>query len=292
MHIARRVASDRGRGPEAVIAGVIDLAADLDAQSTLRGLEVVGACVAVPGTVDERRGIARFSVTMGWTDVPIGDRLAARLDRPVAVSHDVRAGAVAESSFGAAVGCSSALFLPIGTGIAAALVVDGTIISGSSFRAGELGQVLVAAPTTGASPRTASLVPLEATSAARGIGERFARACGRPAAAVSAEEVAAAAASGDKIAIAVWTEAIERLGAVRAVAVATFDPAVVIVGGGLSRAGTALLLPLEWCARRRPAGRSPGCRHGSCTASIASCRAPPVVGPPSPAGSQRCQWYC
>jgi glucokinase len=239
----RRVPTGRERGPTAVLATLHDVVAELLERAEAEGLEPAAVGVAVPGVVDGA-GVGRYSVTLGWRDLPVREQLEARLGRRVLVEHDVRAGAVAESSFGAAAGGGTCLFLPIGTGVAAAIVRDGIVAPGDAFQAGELGQVLVAAPqfgADGAAGRQDGLVTLEVTSSARGIGERYARATGRAVDAASARAVVAAMKTGDATASAVWAEAMDRLGGVLAATIAALDPGIVVVGGGLSRAGAELV---------------------------------------------------
>ena len=238
-----RVPTARERGPDDVLTTLVGVVERLVARCDDLGLDAAGVGVVVPGIVDDE-GVGRFSVTMGWRDLPIGDRLRAAVALPVFVGHDVRAGAVAESAFGAARDTRTSLFLPIGTGVASAIVRDGVIITGDTFQAGELGQVLVAAPTVGAPDGVAPLVTLEATSSARAIAERYARAAGIPLDSIGADAVARAMADGDARAAAVWNEAVERLASVLASAVVTVDPGVVVLGGGLSQAGAALVDPL------------------------------------------------
>lgn len=257
LHDLRRVPSNRTLGPEAVMTTVVDVAGDLYERSVELGLDTVGACIAVPGIVDEHQGIGRHSVTIGWRDMPVGDRAGARVPCPIVVRHDVRAGALAEASFGAASGASSAIFVPIGTGMAAALVVDGHLVLGSSFQAGELGQIMVSAPTVGGAAGDPGRVTMEDTSSARAIGERYGRAAGLPVGAVDAEDVATRAAGGDRLARAVWAEAIDRLGTVLATVIAMVDPAVVVIGGGLSRAGDVLVDPLTATVASALAWRQP-----------------------------------
>ena len=243
LYELRRVPSERDRGPDAVLDILVSVVTRLLARCGALGIEAAGVGVVVPGIVDDR-GVGRFSVTMGWRDLPIGDRLRESVALPVFVGHDVRAGAVAEAAFGAAADARTSLFLPIGTGISAAVIRDGVIITGDTFQAGELGQVLVAAPAVGAPDGVDPLVTLERTSSARGIAERYARAAGFPVDSIGAEAVAAALSDGDARAAAVWNEAIDRLAAVLASAVTVVDPGVVVLGGGLSRAGAALVDPL------------------------------------------------
>jgi glucokinase len=245
VHDLRRVPTGRERGPDAVVDTLRDVAIELLRDCVREGLDPVAVGIAVPGIVDDQ-GVGRYSVTLGWRDVPVRVRLEESLSRPVLVEHDVRAGAAAEVAFGAAVGQGTALFLPVGTGISAAIVRDGMVAPGDTFQAGELGQVLVPAARVGAASRDDVLVTLEATSSARAIAERYARASGLPLdGSITAGTVARAVNDGDACAMAVWDEAIDRLGSVIAATVATLDPGTIVIGGGLSRAGATLLEPLR-----------------------------------------------
>jgi glucokinase len=241
LQVLRRVPTGRQFGPDAVLDNIATVAAGLVDECSAIGLEVAGAGVAVPGIVDDA-GVGRLSVTMGWRDVPVREPLEARLGVPVTVGHDVRTGAVAEATFGAAAGASSSLFVPIGTGVAAAVVIDGVIHPGATFRAGEIGQVLVAGDRT-----------LEGVASARGIAEQYAAAAGRPGGSVDATEVAALVRDGDPIAAQVWNAGVDALAHVLAAAVATVDVEVVVIGGGLGRSGETLTGPLaEALARELP----------------------------------------
>ena len=152
VHELRRVPTGRERGPDAVLGTLHDVVAELLDRSEGQGLVPVGIGIGVPGVVDDA-GVGRYSVTMGWRDLPVRERLEEKLGRRVLVEHDVRAGAVAEATFGAAAGQATSLFLPIGTGISAAIVRHGIVAPGDAFQAGELGQVLVAAPLIGTRDR-------------------------------------------------------------------------------------------------------------------------------------------
>jgi len=100
--------------------------------------------VALPGVVDEATGTAVQSANLGWRDLPALDLLRARLGDGVVLCHDVRAGAVAEAGSGAAQGIGGvAAFVPVGTGISAAVLVDGVPLVAGGW-AGEIGQVVLA----------------------------------------------------------------------------------------------------------------------------------------------------
>jgi glucokinase len=232
LHVLRRLPSGRQHGPDAVLDNIAIVAAGLIDECFELGLEVAGVGVAVPGIVDDE-GVGRLSVTMGWRDLPVRQSLAERLGRPVAVGHDVRSACVAEATFGAAAGAPSALFVPIGTGLAAALVIDGVIHRGATYRVGEIGQILVAPGTT-----------LEAVATARAIAERYTVSAGLDPGTVHAGDVARLVDAGDPVAVAVWSAAVDALAKVLAAAVAMLDIAVLVIGGGLGRSGTTLTAPL------------------------------------------------
>src|SRR6478736_1360130 len=142
-----------------------------------RPARVVGCGVVVPGLVDEPRGVGVYSVNLGWRDLSIGDPVASVLGVPTVVGHDVRAGLLAETRLGAARGARHALFLPVGTGIAGALLLDGAVISADG-RAGELGHLVIdpAGPAcgcgaTGCLEAIASAAAVEREDAARAGGK-------------------------------------------------------------------------------------------------------------------------
>src|SRR6478736_5507723 len=110
----------RDDGPDAVLERLAAFAAELAAAA---GEPPIAAGVAVPGIVDEEKGVARSSVNVGWRDVPLRDRLEPRLGVPVAVGQHVRAAARGEGRLGAARGHADWLLVTVGTGVGAAVVV-------------------------------------------------------------------------------------------------------------------------------------------------------------------------
>ena len=93
----------------------------------------------VPGLVDTATGTAVYAENLGWQDVPFVDRLTEASGLPVAFDHDVRSAGAAEQRFGAGRGYRDVAFVPIGTGISAALVLDGRPYR--SAWAGEIGHI-------------------------------------------------------------------------------------------------------------------------------------------------------
>jgi glucokinase len=204
-----------------------------------RPARLVGCGVVVPGLVDEKRGVGVFSVNLGWRDLPIRDPVASLLGVPTVVGHDVRAGLLAEIRLGAAHGARHALFLPVGTGIAAALLLDGAVVSADG-RAGELGHLLI--DPAGPPCACGAVGCLEVIASAAAIEREYAARTGL---AAGAEQVAVRAAGGDPDAIAVWARAVAALAQAIAATVTITGVDLVLIGGGLAESGAALLDPLR-----------------------------------------------
>lgn len=248
LHTARR-RTERERGPDAVIAGILDFAAELRALGTERfGAPAAAAGVAVPGIVDEASGVAVYAANLGWRDVPMRALLSERLDGvPVALGHDVRAGGLAEGRIGAGEGTDRFLFLPLGTGIAGAIGIDGRVEAGAHGYAGEIGHVVVrpGGPECGCGQRGC----LETLASAAAVSRAWAAAVGDPVA--DAADCAKAVTSGDPRALAVWQEAVEALADGLVIAITLLDPRQLIIGGGLAEARDTLFVPLRAAVAER-----------------------------------------
>ncbi|UFU05014.1 ROK family protein [Ruania halotolerans] len=223
--------------------------------------------VVTPGITDEQSGVISFAANLGWRDVPMRQILEERLGQPVALGHDVRAGALAESLWGA--GATDMLFIPLGTGIASALVLDGAV-RGTGW-AGEMGQVLVPdldEPVPSGQSRASVLLrrPFEQIASASAIAARYARATGGEDVSGGAAHVLDLAAGSaqrpvDPIAAEIVRTAIEALADVLAQAAGLLGPVPIVLGGGLARAGETILAPLRAeLAERLPAELRPPVR--------------------------------
>ncbi|MFF0368135.1 ROK family protein [Micromonospora sp. NPDC005087] len=242
--------TNAARGPAAVVGTILDVAEGLADKARADGLTPVALGIAVPGVVDEAGGVAVWSANVGFRDVPLRDLAVARLGLPTALGHDVRVGGLAEARLGAGRGTGHVLFVAIGTGIAAAHVVDGTAAVGAHGAAGEIGHILVRPD----GPRCGCGRPgcLEAVASAAAIGRRYAELAGEsPDGPVTAAEVAERAAAGEPLAGRVWQEAVEALADGLASGQALFDVATIVLGGGLAQAGDRLLVPLRAALHER-----------------------------------------
>ena len=192
---------------------------------------------AVPGTLDEVQGISRWTGNLGWKDLPIKELVAREVNLPVAFGHDVRSGAVAELRRGAAKEFQQSIFIPIGTGIAAALIIDGKIRDSDGY-AGEIGHLNVGHDILCVCGLSGCL---ETISSAAAITREYEKRTGYQ---VTSKEILGRIRSDDH-AWQVWEQAIAYLAVALEDLITILAPEAIIFGGGLSQAGAALIEPLQ-----------------------------------------------
>lgn len=106
--------------------------------------------VAVPGVVDPLDGHVDLAPALGWNDFALAELLEAEFGRPTLLENDVNALALAELGYGVGAGAEHAIYLSIGSGIGAGLVVNGRLLRGAHAAAGEIGSSLTPAAAAGA----------------------------------------------------------------------------------------------------------------------------------------------
>jgi len=195
--------------------------------------------LVVPGALDEPAGTSRWSGNLQWNNLPIRDLLHAAINIPVAFSHDVRTAAVAEMRNGAARGARNAIFIPVGTGIAAALIVDGEIRSAEGF-AGEIGHIDVHGKYPCVCGKTGCL---EAASSTLAISKAYEVQSGKSG--TTTEEIYQLVIARDTVATNVWNDATAAMARACETLITILAPEVIVFGGGLSNAGETFLKPIR-----------------------------------------------
>ena len=196
----RRPTPPHDRGPGEVLAAILATVDGLTAAAP-GSAGVNGVGLVVTGIVDERRGLAVHSENVGWRDVPVRSLVERATGLPVGFGHDVRAGTLAEWRLGAGRGLQDLVFVPIGTGVSAGIVIQGRLVSGGGY-AGEIGHVDLG---HGEPCTCGGRGCVEAVASAAAIARRYAAASGRPVS--DAREVAERMAAGDPAAQRVWDDA-------------------------------------------------------------------------------------
>ncbi|MDI9438512.1 MAG: ROK family protein [Limnochordia bacterium] len=235
--------------PEAVLQVVVDVVRKLCVENRVHLEELVGIGVAVPGIVQEDTGVVRLSTFLQWREVSVGSQLEAALGVPVLVQRNGNASALAECHLNGEQTATDLLYVHLGDGIGAGLVLDGRIYSGRTGRAGEIGHNIVDphGPQCLCGNRGCLEVLVSGNALAR-QGQELA-ASGRSSclqeaakeAEITAAVVIAAAVQGDAAARELVATAGRYIGKAMAGIVNLLDMDEVVLGGDLLEAGDVLL---------------------------------------------------
>jgi glucokinase len=153
--IARRSASTIGvKDPDAVVELIRKGVADLLEQVSIPRSALRAVAAGAPGITNVDTGVVIVtSYLLGWRDVPLRGLLEKSLDVPAAVDNDGKLAALGESWAGAAKGTSDFVFVAIGTGVSAGIILDGRPFRGMGWTAGEIGYMLLPGLPHGPAPR-------------------------------------------------------------------------------------------------------------------------------------------
>lgn len=230
------------------------LAAMVDEAADAAPGPVLGAGFGVPGVLDRRTGVVGTCPHLPLEGVRFQSLMEERLGIPVAIDNDANCAMLAEWRHGAALGCSDAVMVTVGTGIGGGIVCGGRLVRGASGGAAEIGHMVVeldGPPCGGGCPGRGHL---EWYASGNAIGRAGADALARHPESALARE----ASEGREVTGALVTElahdgdpvsrvAIERVGRALGAGIVTlvnvFNPERIVVGGGAIAAGELLLGP-------------------------------------------------
>lgn len=217
-------------------------------------IEAIG--ISCGGPLDRKRGLIQSPPNLPtWHEVPIVDVLKDEFKVECRLENDANAGAVAEHRFGAGQGVQNMIFLTMGTGLGAGIIIGGRLYHGSSDMAGEIGHVrLTASGPVGYNKAGSVEGWASGGGMAQAATERVAVAMenGEVTSLVgqlatnrilTAKDVADAARQGDQLAQQIVCETGARLGEALAILVDLLNPELIVVGGIAMRVGESLLVP-------------------------------------------------
>ncbi len=239
---------------EAAVSELADLILQIIEESHLEKTKILGVGLSVPAITDPEKGMVSFAPAFQWHNIPLGPMLSQRLGLAVSIENDVNAAALAEKQWGIAKDFHDFVFISIGTGIGAGLILNGELHRGYHYAAGEIGYTIVDVDWVRRQENPENLLfgCLESIAAAPGIIKR-AKALGfRKTAAeerdnieFSAEDIFHSARNGDPIALQVLDEVTDYLAAGVINIALVVSPQAIILGGGVAEAGNVLLEPLR-----------------------------------------------
>ena len=213
---------------------------------------LLGIGVGVPGTVDNRRGVAvHYEFIRGWRDVPLADQLAQKFGVPVHLENNIRAMALAERWFGLARETQNFVCLGIRSGIGAGVVIDGKLRRGWGNMAGEIGGWPCHSsdghpdniPNTLEHRASVRAVLQQVTDAAR-AGEKTSLRL-RTNRNIALEDMLRAARDGDPLVTRILRQTATVLGRTICQINVLLNPEQVIIGGPLAELGHAFLDPIR-----------------------------------------------
>ncbi|MCP4846687.1 MAG: ROK family protein [Verrucomicrobiaceae bacterium] len=226
---------------------LIDAIAESVAGIGKRHGNMIAVGCGVPGLVDFDRGFVHTLTNVpGWQDIALRDILERETGLPVFIDNDANCMAYAEWRFGAALGLSNVVALTLGTGIGGGMIIDGKLYRGSSFAAGEIGQMSID-HKGGPGPYGLPGI-LEGHIGNRQISELAATRLHdqpMPAGGWTPRSVAEMAVAGNPQACQIWLDVAECLGSLLASIAWLINPDAFVIGGGVANAADLLFDPLE-----------------------------------------------
>ena len=226
-----------------------DIAATVEAflqQNRLTKESILGIGVGVPGPVS-RDGVVNKCVNLGWGVFNIEQQLSELTGLPVKAGNDANVAALGESWKGGGKGYDSLVMATLGTGVGGGIILDGKILYGARGAAGEIGHMVLDRNETepcGCGKLGCAEQYCSATGVVR-IAKRYMATDDRPSILrgreITCKEIFAAAEAGDAVAAAALETVYARLAEFCANLANAFDPAVIVLGGGVSKAGDVLI---------------------------------------------------
>ncbi|MCI5936202.1 MAG: ROK family glucokinase [Lachnospiraceae bacterium] len=223
-----------------------DVAAAIDAKLQEKGIDkdtVQGVGVGVPGPVTPE-GVVRKCVNLGWDVFNVEEKLSNLCNLPVKAGNDANVAALGEMWQGAGKGAKNVVMVTLGTGVGGGVIVDGKIVAGSTGAGGEIGHIPVNDEETdvcgcgkkGCLEQYASATGV-VTMTKRKLAASDTPSTLRDIAEVTAKDVFDAAKAGDALALEVIEDFGKILGRTLAMIACVSNPEVIVIGGGVSKAG-------------------------------------------------------
>ncbi len=213
--------------------------------------DVAAIGVGVPGVADQQTGMVVFCTNLGWHNVPLRTELQKHIDRPVFIDNDATVAGYAESVYGHGAGSHSSVFLTLGTGVGGGIVIGGRPWSGFHGVGSEIGHMPMdiegehcTCGNDGCLERYCSataIIRMGRQAALQHPDSALYAACGGNVDKIEAKTVIDCAKDGDDTAMKVFRRYVNYLCMALDGIIVFLDPEVIILGGGVSKAGNFLL---------------------------------------------------
>jgi predicted NBD/HSP70 family sugar kinase len=223
------------------MALAVELVDEILERAALRRDRAVGVGLSLAGPIESIHGTVRpSSISPSWIGVDAASELGERIDLPVFVDNDANLGALAELMWGAARGVTDGVFVNVGTGIGAGLIIGGAVYRGAAGTAGEIGHAT--ANEAGPVCRCGNRGCLERYAGGSAILQDLA---GSHDEELTVDDLVAHARAGETACRRVVGDAGYLIGIHIAAVCNVLNPSRVVVGGPLSETGEVLLEPIR-----------------------------------------------
>jgi len=237
--------------PKATVDSLPDLVARALKAARVPRTRVRAVGVTVPGLIDQTSGRCRLAPNLGWENFPLRSAVERALKRPVVVANITQAAAIAEGRLGAAQGVDSFIWLYVGGGVGAGIIVNGASFNGTRGFAGEIGHCRISdADVRCGCGKLGHLEAFASKMALLAAAERAGRAHpeSRLAALLPIRDLSAlfqTAADGDVVAVDVLKQLGGNLAKGVAYLVDLLDPRMIVLGGSVGTSAPFVLEQLE-----------------------------------------------
>jgi glucokinase len=247
-----KVQTHAGQGPTSIIAQI---------KSAIKGFAEPASCIGIgiAGIIDSRKGIVRYSPNLArWTDVKLARIIKREFQVPVKILNDVNAICLGEWKYGAGKGYDNIFLFTLGTGVGGAAVCEGKLLFGANGFAGEFGHSVI--KYDGKKCTCGQFGHLEGYVGARYIVARTRRRMRKQKSSlekykkITPHIIAREAKKGDAVSRKIFAEIGFYIGIGLSNIISLFDPEVIIISGGISRAGKILFDSIRKTADQRIMG--------------------------------------
>ncbi|MBQ8616649.1 MAG: ROK family protein [Oscillospiraceae bacterium] len=214
-------------------------------------IELASIGIGIPGIADQKTGVVPFCTNLGWKNVPLRETFQKYIDKPILIDNDATVAGLAESVAGVSAGTDSSVFLTLGTGVGAGIVIRGKVWSGFHGVGSEVGHMIMeidgepcSCGNRGCLERYTSataIIRMAREAVAKHPDSLIMSLCGGDPSLINAKMVFDAAREGDEQGLKVFRRYTRYLGQAIATIINFFDPEVIVLGGGVSKAGKFLL---------------------------------------------------
>ncbi len=241
------LASEANKGADQVMDNIYQSIALLLDHAGAAAKDIVSIGIGVPGLLDRKTGVALFSPNFkDWKDVPVARLVEERFNIPTVIDNDVRVNLYGEWHFGAGRNKDNVVLITLGTGVGSGVVVDGHVLYGKTDSAGEIGHMNMyrkgrpcPCGSSGCLSRYVSATGILLTAQEKRAD--YPKSILANEKNLTTQMISEAYDQKDAFAQAIYRETGEILGFGLSNVINIYNPEILIIGGGVSKAGERLL---------------------------------------------------